>query len=464
MLVVIPIEAKIRELLPKTFIAYQVLKKTKHDVLIGGQRFFSQKIRNYKNVVYLDKNTHFTRLENLINTKKNEICMLDEEGPVSILDEFGVDFHYNKKLLNKVNKFFFWGKEDLNNVKLKFNKNKFIITGHPKYDLLKYPYVNFFEKEIKTIKKKYKKFIFFPSSFSLYNKNLEWEYKNKLKICYPQKNQNFLDKKLNEIIKTLKDSEKDYDKLREVLYNFAVSNPNINIIFRKHPRDDIVEIKKKFINFPKNVILDHSFSVSPWIIACHIYMHSGCTTSLEAAVLRKKIITFIPHRNDELCVFFKTFGELQTNKEKCVKRLNLLINRNEKRSNYKFITRYIYNFPKKKFFYNEFLKYLKNINLPDSKIIYHSESSFNVINFLYPFKKFFMRFLSLAKNILINTYIINFLPEKHLVRKVDSDRKFKNLNLNELNKIFNNFKKIDNQKFLHTVNEISDNVYLIKKR
>ncbi len=154
MLVVIPIEAKIRELLPKTFIAYQVLKKTKHDVLIGGQRFFSQKIRNYKNVVYLDKNTHFTRLENLINTKKNEICMLDEEGPVSILDEFGVDFHYNKKLLNKVNKFFFWGKEDLNNVKLKFNKNKFIITGHPKYDLLKYPYVNFFEKEIKTIKKK----------------------------------------------------------------------------------------------------------------------------------------------------------------------------------------------------------------------------------------------------------------------------------------------------------------------
>jgi len=154
MLVVIPIEAKIRELLPKVFLAYQVLKKTNYDVLIGGQRFFSRQIRNYKNVVFFDKNTHFERLDNLVNTKKNEVCMLDEEGPVSILDESGIDSHYNKKLLNKIDKFFFWGKKDLKNLKYKLNKNKFVIAGHPKYDLLKNPYIKFFEKEIKIIKKK----------------------------------------------------------------------------------------------------------------------------------------------------------------------------------------------------------------------------------------------------------------------------------------------------------------------
>ncbi len=464
MLVVIPIEAKIRELLPKVFLAYQVLKKTNYDVLIGGQRFFSRQIRNYKNVVFFDKNTHFERLDNLVNTKKNEVCMLDEEGPVSILDESGIDSHYNKKLLNKIDKFFFWGKKDLKNLKYKLNKNKFVIAGHPKYDLLKNPYIKFFEKEIKIIKKKYKKFVFFPASFSPYNENIIWEEKNKLKVTYPKKNQNFLNNKLNKIIRYRKDSVKDYDKVRKVLYDFAVQNPNINIIFRKHPRDDLLDIKKRFKNFPKNLILDHSFSITPWVIACHIYMHSGCTSSLEAAVLRKKIITFIPHRNDEMCIFFKSFGELQTTKQECLKKLNLLINQSEKKSNYKFISKYIDNFEKNKFFNDKFIKYLKKINLINSKIIFHKDVSDDITNFLYPFKNFFMKVMSYPKNILLKTYMIKFLPEKHLVKKTDSEKKFKSLHLNELNKILNSFKKVDNQKFLHKVNKISDNVFLIKKR
>ena len=94
MLVVIPLEIKKREFVQKTFLSYQILKNTDFDVLIGGQRFFSRKIKSFKNTIFFDKNTYYKRVEDLINPAVNQLCMLDEEGPISLLSEQALKFRY----------------------------------------------------------------------------------------------------------------------------------------------------------------------------------------------------------------------------------------------------------------------------------------------------------------------------------------------------------------------------------
>ena len=465
MLVVLPLEVKKREFVPKTFLAYQILKNTNFQVLIGGQRFFSSTIRNFRNVVFFDKNTYHKRLDSLVKTDENVICMLDEEGPVFLHTKPAMKFKYNRKLLRKINKFLFWGNKDLKNINYKLDKNKKSVVGHPKFDILKKPYIKIFDQEVKYIKKKYKKYIFFASSVDLakdYYINIE---KKSLRETYPEKNENFINKELNKIIEYKNNSEKNYNEVSKLLYDLAVKNPKTNIIFRKHPREDLDEVKKRFAKFPNNFILNNDFSITPWIIGCDIYIHSGCTSSLEAVSLKKKIISFIPHGNDKRLNFFKSFGNYFKDKNKCIKKINKLL-RFQYTVNYNNIYDYVYNIEKKNFFYKKFINYLKKINFSKKKseIIYNSEFTSEMTNFLFPLKKKIFWLFSILKSLILKTFLINFVTEKHLYSKKEAEKKFTDLKIYEVNKALKKFKKIDKIKLKFRIKKISESVFLITKK
>ena len=62
-----------------------------------------------------------------------------------------------KNLLNLFDKNFIWGRSDLIHFKKKNNNtNIYSVFGHPKYDLLKEPYVGIFNSYVNKIKKEYK--------------------------------------------------------------------------------------------------------------------------------------------------------------------------------------------------------------------------------------------------------------------------------------------------------------------
>ena len=108
--------------------------------------------------------------------------------------------------------------------------------------MCKKPFIDFYKKEIDELKKRYKKFVFFSSSFGsdqilddkIYQ---EFIYKN-------LQNENLINKKIikNERIIEKKNNE----SVVQLLKKLAKSNPNINFIFRPHPRQDIKKVKKRF--------------------------------------------------------------------------------------------------------------------------------------------------------------------------------------------------------------------------
>ena len=85
------------------------------------------------------------------------------------------------------------------------------------------------------------------------------------------------------------DIEKNnYFCLIKLLEKIAINYPDINIVFRPHPRQDIKIVKKRFSKRIKNLKIIYKDVITPWIAACDLYLHSGCSSFLEAASLEKK--------------------------------------------------------------------------------------------------------------------------------------------------------------------------------
>ena len=151
MIIFLPIENKTREFFPKLFLAYCILKNSNHEVIIGGQRFINYKIKNFENCLWFDKHTFFERLRKKGIHLKNKIVVLDEEGPISIHDEY-TKYLYQKDFTNLLDYIMLWGTKDRSFIH-KSDQKKTLITGHPKYDLVKKS-EKIFKKEILYIKKK----------------------------------------------------------------------------------------------------------------------------------------------------------------------------------------------------------------------------------------------------------------------------------------------------------------------
>ena len=153
-ILILPIEIKIREFIPKLYLAYNILKRTNIKIIIGGTRFLTNNI-NYENCIWFDKSTFPDFREKYPIHKKNFITMLDEEGPISFHTKEEKKERYPKGLLRQIKHFIYAGQLDLEYLDKRFYKNNFSILGTVKFDLIKNRKI--FSEEVKEIKKKYKK-------------------------------------------------------------------------------------------------------------------------------------------------------------------------------------------------------------------------------------------------------------------------------------------------------------------
>ena len=200
------------------------------------------------------------------------------------------------------------------------------------------------------------------------------------------------------------------------MIKIAKENPDINIVFRKHPHEDP---KKTFLRFkgkPNNLHIVYKYNVTPWIIASTVYLHSGCTTSLEAAILKKKIFMYKPIidksiRERELSKISNFFSD--------ERKLIIEINKNlksNKSSNYIKIKSLIYNNNSKDLFYKSFIKYINKYKNLNSEIIFHKKlGKFEEI--IFELKKFILKILSFTKNLILNTIFAQYVPEKYSFSK-----------------------------------------------
>lgn len=466
MIINIPIEVKDRELYSKLLICYHLLKRKKKIkiILTKSNILLDEKIIK-KNIVYFEKSlSSHKQISQKKLLKENFIINLDEEGPFYHWPIAFKKNRINSEIINEKNfrYFFIWGSNEKFFFKknlLKKNKQKIIISGHPKFDYLKKKNHKFFSKEITFIEKNFQNIILVSSSF-FYDTVIDEDlYKIYIRDTIKDK------KGVEQFFKNFKYDFENYIRLINLTKKIAKRFKNHTIVFRPHPRQDINKVKNRFGKIPENLKIIYKFTSSPWIIKSNLYIHSHCATVYEALLLKKKIFCFRPNLKMMYEKKLTEYGEFHQNEEKLIENLDKEINKKTYKNN-------IFN--SKVIYFNE--KGLDSSEIIANKIIQKfgkvkSEIKYNKINEKKKSytKYFIFSLLSILKGFLYNNfknlYLFLFrfslIKSKYIFTKDYKNNKIRSLEKREIN---NFFKKIDNSNLKIYCKKINEKIFEIYRK
>lgn len=462
MTILLPMEIKVREFHSKIFLASKLIEKTNFDVVIGEKNKVHNLFKHNQNVYLLSKGGPRLRFHFYKKIYRNNyLGILDEEGPISNFDinEKKSRLHYD--ILRNLDDYFLWGIKDriVNKSYLRNFEKKIYLFGHPKFDVLKKKNIRFYKKEIDLIKKKYGKFIFISSSFPA-DQIMSQSNFNKFRFD----NFFFVMKKKKELIKKdfddyLKGEKKNYLDLIKLVNKFASQNPDIKIIFRPHPRQRIDLVKKRFDDRNKNIKIIYKDVITPWIAACELYVHGGCTSFLEAASLEKKIIYFVSAEHNKKSKMFRNYGKYFNDLHKCFKFMSENINK--KKFNIKKSKRpkeIIANCAENFNFYDKFSLLLNKKYSNKLKKLKHFYDEKNNLNNVLSIKKSYIKKISLNTPVLRE--ILFRLDGSNILSKDYKLQKFPNLLLKEIKDCL--YIKTKLKKKIKIV-ELSKNLFYLKR-
>lgn len=286
----IAIETNTRELDAKILLALQACSEG-YTCIIGPKTYmhkiyysiFPRGILFYKDSLKMMENFFMK-----IKKKGHKIVVHDEEGYV----QWNWDDYLKRRIksnsLKYIDAYFCWGKkqfEAISMVKSEFNPdlNLFVI-GHPRIDLLKEPI-----KQYNVNVNVTKKVILINTKFGDVN------YKNNGK--------NWIEKYREGTVLSTEEN-KYYDDMveyktalleyyRQLVYTIAVKFQEESIVIRPHPTENIDYWKQATCMLP-NVLVTNEYPIGYWLNQAKVVLHTGCTTAIEAFIMKIPSIAFKP--------------------------------------------------------------------------------------------------------------------------------------------------------------------------
>lgn len=218
--------------------------------------------------------------------------------------------------LNDAEAVFGWGLEDYKTLEEIYSEyaHKFHMTGSPRIDLLKSKFSRYWQDS----KIKFKKpFLLVASNFQANNMKSFHDTLNHLKdVGYFENDPAMFKKKFDEMAESYK---RMYSFIEAVKF-LSTNNNNYEIIFRPHPAENI-EAWKVFLKGIPNLHVIREGSIAEWINKSFALLHNGCTSAIEATILGKQVITYMPFKLEHytcevpnsLGIQVKTLEELSIN-------------------------------------------------------------------------------------------------------------------------------------------------------
>ncbi|MHA1491131.1 MAG: surface carbohydrate biosynthesis protein [Promethearchaeota archaeon] len=289
----IAIETKSREYIAKLFLSILALEKG-YNVVLGRRNIrLLTKFSSMPPGIYLDKSIWDIQYNTFKKLKKSGyyVCSTDEEGLVYRTPDNYLE-RVSLKCLKLLNLFFVWGQDQANIISNKYPQiaNKIKIVGNPRIDILKRKYFDIYEKESNYIKKKYGKFILVNSNFPhATTETLSGTIKELKSFTY-NVDENYWKNSFeyqSKLIKLFIEGIKELAK-----------STSLFIVIRPHPSEDPNYWIEGFKDYD-NVKIVYKFSVNPWIIESEVVIHNGCTTGIEAFLMKKPVIAYRPIYSDQ---------------------------------------------------------------------------------------------------------------------------------------------------------------------
>lgn len=290
--ILLPVEIASRELYSKVLLAHRFATNNCTSY-IGDKGSILAFSKYVPSAIYFDKGYHKGVSESIydkLSSNGINIVSLDEENAVDFHDFQQINLRFPDHILNRFNLIFLWGIKQfqfLENNRRNFDKNKIFVTGHPRFELLKYGYRAIYEETADEYTQRYDNFILINTNFGLGN-NVKGDkfVINNYGSRFPQIESliTYQQKQVNNFVNLCKALSKALDQ---------------KIILRPHPEENIDKYKQELSGY-SNVHVISEGSVIPWIMASEVMIHHDCTTGLECAMLGKNSIAYTKDLNKDL--------------------------------------------------------------------------------------------------------------------------------------------------------------------
>lgn len=350
----LPIEIKVREMDAKLLIAYYAVKEG-YQVIIGEHRIVELASTVYPKGIFFSKGyPRGFRKRILTNAKINghTVVELDEEG---LLLNNTTHYLQDRMLIDTfdlVTQEYCWGnfQKEVITGAYPSKEQKCYIVGNPRFDLLMPKFKSLYKKDIEHIKNNYGKFVLINTRFSKYN-SLSGVKDDNLDSMY---------------------FKKLYDNFVEMTKAMCQNFPDTNFVIRPHPGENPESYQNEFSSY-NNVHVIHEGNIIKWLMAAEVIIHNGCTSSIEAFLLGKTIISYLPATSKIHDVNLPNqLGIMATNIKEVNSLLHNILSENniatskyqEKMDQNKKILIDYYELPDKRFSYESILLLLNSIQLP----------------------------------------------------------------------------------------------------
>lgn len=300
----IPIENQVRELDAKLLLAAHAVSRG-HECYVGWKGSIDARLNEFP------RGTYFSKSLTSRNVKVLRICRLlghnvvawDEEALV----HYPPDIYYARRLdgtaLALTDHVYAWGED-----------NKVLFEGHPAYpgtplsvvgnpraDLLREEMRPFFDQEVETIKAEHGDFVLVNTNFGTIN-----GYYPEMNVCYQKAGAEDALVLGRGALGFPEDFAMDlfsfrvrvFEAIKDLVPKIAEAFPERTIVLRPHPAENR-DMWRQHLSGHDNVRVIAEGNVVPWLMAADVLVHNSCTTAVEAYILGRPVVAYVPFAGGE---------------------------------------------------------------------------------------------------------------------------------------------------------------------
>ncbi len=301
----IPVENQVRELDAKLLLACIAAREGLPSV-IGPKRDIESRITSFARSIFLSKSLRIGKRKFFPIARQlgHEIVAWDEEALVHLPPGTYFTRRLSPVGMEHISHLFAWGED---NAELWRQYPKLPdgipihVTGNPRGDLLRRETRAFYEKDAEKIRQTYGNFILINTNFNHVNafhpaQNLFQPVKKSGKKAKFGQAARGMTREYAEGLQEHKQAIfKDFLRLIPCLEK---SFQNYTIIVRPHPTEN-QNVYREIAAGCQRVQVTNEGNVVPWLMATKALIHNGCTTGVEAYVMRVPAISFRATVNDD---------------------------------------------------------------------------------------------------------------------------------------------------------------------
>jgi surface carbohydrate biosynthesis protein len=298
----LPVENLVRELDSKLLLAC-VAAERGFASIIGSRTRLDFRVAQFPPSIYLSKSMtpKSAKMFRILQLLGHKVAVGDEESLVY----FTPDHYYRRRMsprtLQYVSELLAWGRD---NVEL-WRKSPHYTgvpiheVGNPRMDLLRPELRSFAEDDVCSIRKQFGKFVLINTNFSMVN-----GFFDTFNVFKKPASPGTRAELGAAGIGTTPEFAAGYAAHKQGLFEAfkgllpALSQrfPEQMFVLRPHPGENREPWYSAARSLP-NVRVVHEGNIVPWLLACEVLVHNGCTTAVEAAVMDTPSITFRPRKS-----------------------------------------------------------------------------------------------------------------------------------------------------------------------